>query len=62
MRANVDRNKCIGSENCVSTCPEVFEMKEGKSSVKVDTVPETAQESARAAANGCPANAITVNE
>ena len=60
MKAKVDRNTCIGSENCVTTCPEVFEMNEGKSRVKVDTVPQEAEDTCRQAAEGCPVQAISV--
>lgn len=34
MPAFVDVKKCIGCGVCVSICPEGFEMKGGKSSVK----------------------------
>ncbi len=32
----VDKEKCIGCGACVSLCPEVFELKDGKSVVKGD--------------------------
>ncbi|MBU3896871.1 MAG: ferredoxin [Nanoarchaeota archaeon] len=30
----VDKNKCIGCGACVSICPEIFELKDGKAVVK----------------------------
>lgn len=40
MKASVDQDVCIGSGNCQATCPEVFEVRDGKSHVKMQTVPE----------------------
>jgi len=31
---SVNRDTCIACGLCIQTCPEVFEMKDGKSSVK----------------------------
>jgi len=50
----VDKEKCIGCGACAATCPEGFEMKDGKASVKdgkVDCVGE--------AISGCPVDAIS---
>ena len=50
----VDKEKCIGCGACAATCPEGFEMKDGKASVKsgdADCVKE--------AAAGCPVSAIS---
>jgi len=30
----VDQEKCIGCGACVGVCPDVFELKDGKASVK----------------------------
>lgn len=62
MKAKVDEELCSGCELCVETCPEVFEMKEDVSIVKVDTVPEDAEECARQAADECPVEAISIEE
>ncbi len=62
MRAHVDRDTCIGCGLCSDNCPEVFEQVDGRSSVKVDPVPESAYDCAREAAENCPVSAITIEE
>lgn len=59
MKVNVDQDLCIGSGNCAETCPEVFEMRDEKSHVKVDTVPEDKEGKVQEAIDGCPSGAIT---
>ncbi len=54
---SVDEEKCIGCGACVSVCPAVFELKDGKSHVK------KGQEKSKApcvkeAVESCPVNAI----
>jgi ferredoxin len=51
----VDREKCIGCGACVSICPEVFEMKDGKAVVKSSTKAKCVRE----AADSCPVQAIS---
>lgn len=51
---SVDKEKCIGCGACVATCPEGFELKEGKAVAKKQ-VPCSKQ-----AAEGCPVGAIKV--
>lgn len=46
-------------EECVKTCPAVFELVDGKSHVKVDTVPAVEEENVRDAVAGCPVLAIS---
>ena len=61
MKANVDRDTCIGCGVCPAVCPEVFEMDdEGLSHVIVDTVPQDCEGEAKEAEESCPVNAITV--
>ncbi len=60
MRAKVDRETCIGSAECTQTCPEVFELKEGKAHVHADPVPEGVEDKCREAAENCPVGAITL--
>lgn len=62
MKAEVDRDKCVGSAQCTGTCPEVFELRDGKSHVYADPVPENVEDKCRKAAEGCPVNAITIQE
>jgi ferredoxin len=60
MKAVVDEDLCIGSGNCEETCPAVFKVVDGISQVQVDFVPEAEEKNATAAADGCPAGAISV--
>lgn len=64
MKATVDATKCSGYGRCVDLCPEVFELDEwGYAAVAGDgSVPDGAQERARAAAHECPEQAITVQD
>lgn len=62
MKAHVDRDVCIGSANCTQTCPEVFQLEEGKSKVIVDAVPKEAEAKCREAEAGCPVQAISITE
>jgi ferredoxin len=63
MKATVDRETCTGCGLCPETCPEVFELDdEGLARVKADPVPADAEASAREASEGCPVDAITLQE
>jgi ferredoxin len=62
MRAKVDPELCSGTGLCEQTCPEVFELKEGVSTIKLDEVPSEAEQSCREAAQGCPTEAISIEE
>ncbi len=62
MKAKVDANLCAGVGACETTCPEVFEVKDGTSTVKVDTVPPDAEDKCREAVDGCPMSAISIEE
>lgn len=63
MKAIIDRDACTGCGLCPETCPEVFELDdEGLAIVKADPVPPDAEDSAREAADGCPVEAITIQE
>jgi ferredoxin len=48
----VDKEKCIGCGACVATCPEGFEMKDGKAEVKSEAPCN------KEAKEGCPVGAI----
>jgi ferredoxin len=59
MKFKVDQDTCIGCGACEETCPEVFELPEGTSQVKLESVPEELQASALEAEDGCPVSAIS---
>ena len=60
MKVKVDSDLCSGTGICEQTCPEVFEVVEGISTVKVDEVPSEAEESCEKAVQDCPTGAISV--
>lgn len=60
MKAKVDQEACVGSQECVETCPEVFRMEGEKSHVYVDEVPKEAEGKCQSAKDGCPAAAISI--
>jgi ferredoxin len=60
MKAKVDSDLCVGSEDCVNACPEVFKMDGEKAVVHVEEVPKEAEDKCQTAAGACPAGAITV--
>ncbi len=64
MKAIVDQDTCTGCGLCPDACPEVFEMDEStdKAKVLVETVPVGAEQACREAAEGCPVEAITIEE
>ncbi|MBA7694019.1 Ferredoxin [subsurface metagenome] len=51
---SINKVKCIGCGACVSSCPEIFEMKDGKAKVKSQkNVP-----CVKKAIDSCPVDAI----
>ncbi len=61
MKANVNKDACIGCGACAAVCDKVFEIgDEGFATVKVEEVPEEEKENATAAMEGCPTSAISV--
>jgi len=59
MKFKVDQETCIGCGACEETCPEVFELPDDTSQVKLAEVPEELQASALEAEEGCPVDAIS---
>jgi ferredoxin len=61
MRAKVDRDICIGSAMCVAAAPDVFELDdEGLSRVVDEDAGD--EESLRQAAEGCPVQAVILED
>jgi len=56
----VDQDKCIGCGACAATCPEAFEMKEGKAHGVKGEIKKLSCE--KAAESGCPVDAISISE
>ncbi len=59
MNFKVNQDLCIGCGACEEICPEVFELVDDKSQVKLNSVPEEFKESALDAESGCPVEAIS---
>jgi ferredoxin len=57
-KITVDQGKCIGCGACAATCPEAFELKDGKAHPKKANVDKLTCE--KAAESGCPVGAISV--
>lgn len=63
MRAIVDAETCTGCDLCPETCPDVFELGDDSiARVIADPVPPDAEEACKEAAEGCPVEAITLQE
>jgi len=58
MKVTVNKETCIGCGACVAICPAVFELKEGKSSVKKQPSNEKEENCVKEAVEACPVDAI----
>ena len=63
MKANVNKDACIGCGACAAVCDKVFQIgDDGFATVVVEEVPAEEKENAVAASEGCPTGAISVEE
>lgn len=63
MKANVDKDICIGCETCPSVCPDVFSMDDDGLAQAIDSeIPEEVEELAKEARDSCPVDAIDIEE
>ncbi len=62
IKVKVNTLKCLGCGMCVNLCPNVFELKNGKSSVKEKANLEKNKECIKEAENNCPVEAIEIKE
>ena len=62
MKAVEDKDTCTGCGLCCDTCPEVFEMENDVAKVIADEVPAEAEDKCREAADGCPVEAIAIQD
>lgn len=60
MKVKVDAELCVGCGLCVNTSPEIFEMKDDKAILKVDTVPAGREDSCKQSKDECPTEAIII--
>jgi len=60
MRVIIDEETCIGCGLCAETCPDVFEMKDDKATVKMDEVSDDLADACREADEECPVEAIQI--
>lgn len=61
MKIKVDKKKCLGCGVCISFCPEVFELKDGKSKVKEKVDLKKYKDSIKEAIEICPVEAIKIS-
>lgn len=62
MKAIVDADACTGCGLCGDTCPEVFNTDDDVAKVIADPIPAGAEDTAKEAAEDCPAEAIKIEE
>jgi ferredoxin len=63
MKANIDRDKCIGCGLCAADCPAVFAMAEDNIAIVIaDPVPSKHEDLCSSTAANCPVEAIVVTD
>jgi ferredoxin len=61
MRVRIDREKCIGSANCIASAPTVYRLDEYEKAVLVD--PDSIdEETLLFSAESCPTEAIILED
>lgn len=60
IKIKIDEELCVGCGMCASLCPEVFELKEGKSAIKKEVNLEKYESQIKKAAENCPVEAIEI--
>lgn len=58
MKIKIDKEKCLGCGVCINLCPEVFELKDGKSKIKEKVDLEKNKDCIKEAIDSCPVSAI----
>jgi len=58
MKIKIDKQKCLGCGVCINLCPEVFELKDGKSEIKEKVDLEKNKDCIKEAIDSCPVTAI----
>jgi len=61
VRIHVDHDKCVGSRICVAIAPKVFTLDQNGQALIADPAGNTLED-IRAAAEGCPVSAITIED
>jgi ferredoxin len=59
IRIQIDRDKCVGSGNCVFWAPGTFDLDDQGLSVVIDPSGDTVDR-IRVAVDGCPSNALSM--
>ena len=60
MKAHRDRRGCMACGLYAAICPEVFQLKDGLSSVIADEIPEVCLDNAKEAEENCPVSVISI--
>ena len=62
MNANIDQEICTGCKLCKETCPDVFQMDNGKAIVIASSIPCKLESTCKQTMVACPADAIHIGE
>ena len=61
MNLKINQNKCLGCGMCAIICPNVFEIKNGKSQIKKKADFEKNKKCLDEASKNCPVEAISLS-